>query len=76
RAEALLAEAPLLSIVGDADAPAVRNASRARGARLLRAGCAASPCELMGTTAEQALDAMDAADDLVRPMLLTFLARR
>ena len=73
---ALLAKAPLLSIVGDQDTPAVRRVSRERGARLLRAGCLASPCELLGTTAAQALDRSDKGDDLVKPMLTTFLGAR
>ena len=72
----LLAAAPLLSIVGDRDAAAIRRAARERGRRLLRAGCEASPCELMGTTAAAAFEALDVDDDLVRPMLLTFLRAR
>jgi len=73
---ALVAKAPLLSIVGDQDEPALRRVSRERGARLLRAGCLASPCELQGTTAAQAFARLTAEDDLVKPMLTTFLGAR
>ena len=72
----LLAKAPLLCLCGDQDLAPVRDGNRRLGSRLRAAGCDVSPCELMGTTAEAALLALDQDDDLVRPMLLTFFGAR
>lgn len=72
----LLSKAPLLCLCGDEDSPSVRQGARRLGVALGQAGCDVSPCELMNTTAEAALAALDGDDDLVRPMLLTFFGAR
>jgi acetyl esterase/lipase len=73
-----LAKAPLLNLLGDQDHASLRADAWHRTILLVRDGCDASPVQLMGTTIETALRALDGEDDLLRPMLLTFLgaARR
>jgi|GEM_PF-2712364 len=68
-----LGKAPLLSICGDQDEPQLRADARSRSNQLLRQGCEVAPYELFGTTTERALSELDMEDDLVRPMLWTFL---
>lgn len=72
-AERVLREARLLSVLGDQDPKALRLQSMHRTAALTRAGYEANPVELCNTTAEAALLAVQADDDLVMPMLLAFL---
>ncbi len=69
-----LKEAPLLCILGDRDDASLREGAHSCTRALRRAGCDATPCELVGTTAEDALRQLDVGDDLVRPMLLTFFS--
>ena len=65
--------ASLLSICGDEDDAQIYDDARACVDRLRRKGKAASAYLLMGTTAEAALQRLDAEEDFIRPMLLTFL---
>lgn len=68
-----LSGAPVLNLLGDQDARALRDDARHRTILLARDGCDASPVQLIGTRIETALRGMDAEEDLLRPMLLTFL---
>ena len=68
-----LDKAPLLSICGEDDDAVVCADARASVRRLVRRGCDATPCEISGTSVARALERLDADEDLLRPMLLTFL---
>ncbi|MCK5943538.1 MAG: alpha/beta hydrolase [Planctomycetes bacterium] len=70
---AFLDRAPVLLLVGDGDRRELREDAWRRATSLARGGCDVSPVELIGTTAEAALGAVRVGDDLLRPLLETFL---
>jgi len=71
---ACLCKAPVLNLIGDRDTEVLREDAVQCMVQLMRDGCDASPIELMGTKIESALVAMDADNDLLRPILLAFLS--
>jgi len=68
-----LREASLLSVYGDKDPKEHREVATTRVLGLLRMGLDVHPIELPDTSAEQALRAIRWDDDIIAPMLLSYM---